>query len=337
MDNPIKASVLVKLDRNFDKEGAGCALLEGPLPYSHDGQHYFIVLNVYGWEVLVLDLEGNVIVAIETDSAVGSCALGQNGTLLYGTRTGLYRVSPFADTPSPEKVCELPINPNLCRTNDGQTAPDGTLVVGTIVDRGDGAFSDHIAGAFTVKVEDGKPALKQIVRNGVVSNGHCWNSDGSVFYYVESTEDGTIRAYDWDKDGATIENDDDFTGPTSDLQTIEVSGVTFPNGDCEGTVLLGELLDGGAITDNGHLVWAVWGASKLVDIDPDASEGEEVVREIEVPFRRPTCPAFVGEDLTTLVVTSEWKEGDPEDEKGAIAILNFEDGTKGVAPNVANF
>src|SRR5262249_15126928 len=59
----------------------------------------------------------------------------------------------------------------------------------------------------------------------------------------------------------------------------------------------------GAVVDADGLIWnARWGGGC---IDVYSPQGEHL-RCLHVPARQPTCPAFVGPNLSRLLVTSAW-------------------------------
>ncbi len=58
--------------------------------------------------------------------------------------------------------------------------------------------------------------------------------------------------------------------------------------------------DGSTIDAEGCLWNAQWGAYRIVRYAPDGS----VMRVLELPVKNPTCPAFGGTDMRTLMVTT---------------------------------
>jgi sugar lactone lactonase YvrE len=66
----------------------------------------------------------------------------------------------------------------------------------------------------------------------------------------------------------------------------------------------------GSVVDSGDFLWnARWGGSCVVRHAPDGS----VDRIVELPVSRVTCPAFGGDDLKTLYITSAREGMTPEE------------------------
>jgi sugar lactone lactonase len=63
----------------------------------------------------------------------------------------------------------------------------------------------------------------------------------------------------------------------------------------------------GSVVDADGLIWnARWGGAC---VDVYSPEGERL-RSLAVPARQASCPAFVGPDLSRLLVTSAWQDMD---------------------------
>jgi sugar lactone lactonase len=60
----------------------------------------------------------------------------------------------------------------------------------------------------------------------------------------------------------------------------------------------------GAIVDTDGLIWnARWGGGCVDIYSPQGAH----LRSLQVPARQSSCPAFVGADLSRLLVTSAWQ------------------------------
>ncbi|MGJ8557417.1 MAG: SMP-30/gluconolactonase/LRE family protein, partial [Sulfitobacter geojensis] len=82
----------------------------------------------------------------------------------------------------------------------------------------------------------------------------------------------------------------------------------------------------GAVTDADGTLWvAIWGSSCVIAFGRDGTEQ----RRLDVPARQPTCPAFGGDDLRDLYVTSA-NEGLPEDAVNGATYL-FADMAQGLS------
>lgn len=158
------------------------------------------------------------------------------------------------------------------RMNDGRCDPAGRFWVGSM-------FDPTSAGEFTGRLHrieaDGSFTT---TRRGVgVSNGLGFSPDGTTMYFAD-TPHRTVWAYDYDI----------ATGEAGDER------VFFEFGDLMGKP------DGAAVDEDGcYWVACVRGAA-IARITPAG----DLDRVIEMPVTMPTMPAFGGEDLDVLYVTS---------------------------------
>ncbi len=137
-------------------------------------------------------------------------------------------------------------------------------------------------------------------------NGMAWSGDGKTFFLSHSNS-GEIIAFDYGENGA-ISNRRVFATVPSEL------GVP----------------DGAAIDTDGGYWSALHGGGKLRRFHPDGSTD----RDVELPVSQPTMPAFAGEDLATLYVTSasdRMSEEAKVREPHAGGLLRLDPGRRGVA------
>lgn len=179
-------------------------------------------------------------------------------------------------TGSPHRIDLPPRDPDL-RLNDGKADPAGRFVCGTMADPprpGAGALWSFSAGEAHLLLAD-----------VTISNGLAWSADGNTLFFVD-TPTQRIDAFDYDVAGGTM----DGRRPVAMIDATHGSP------------------DGMAIDADGGLWVALWGGSavhRYVDGRLD--------HVIEVPTPYVTCPAFVGDDLGTLLITtaSEPIPGEP--------------------------
>ena len=112
-----------------------------------------------------------------------------------------------------------------------------------------------------------------------ISNGCAWSPDNETMYFTP-TGDRIIWAYDFDPDAGSISNRRIF--------------VEIPKED--------GYPDGHTVDSQGCLWTALWGGSKISCYDPDGKK----LREIPIPAAQVTRPAFGGENLDELYITSAW-------------------------------
>ena len=171
---------------------------------------------------------------------------------------------------TPWLVLEDPDSDN--RLNDGRCDPAGRYWVGSMHHMA----ADNLMTGFLHRVEPGGSHVT--TRSGVgVANGTGFSPDGDVMYFADTLRD-TVWRYDYDPDSGEAGNEKVFSS-------------------FEG---LPGRPDGAAVdAEGGYWIACVsgWSVARL-------TPGGEVDRIIELPVEKPTMPAFGGDDLSTLFVTS---------------------------------
>lgn len=156
--------------------------------------------------------------------------------------------------------------------NDAKCDSRGRLWVGTR----DLHVSQPTAGLFRM---DRDLSMHRLASNLVVSNGIAWGEAGRVMYHVDS-KPGRIDAYDFDPTEGKLSN-----------------RRTFRDYAKQGA---GAIPDGCVVDAEGGLWVAEVGDWHIRRYAPDG----QLVREIRMPFQKPTSVMFGGPDLATLYVTS---------------------------------
>jgi L-arabinonolactonase len=209
---------------------------------------------------------------------LGSLALCVSGKLLLALAKGLFLAD--IDRPDPELAVTMlvPLEADLptTRTNDGRTDRAGNFVFGTLNEHPDRA---PIGSFYQYSKRHG---LRRLALGGVaIPNSICFSPDGRTMYYCDSLS-GRILQCRYDAESAEV----------SDSQSFAELGD-------------GRGLPDGSIVDADGCLWnAAWGAAVVRRYTPAGT----IDREIAVPAKNPTCPAFGGRDLTELYVTSARQE-----------------------------
>jgi L-arabinonolactonase len=158
------------------------------------------------------------------------------------------------------------------RLNDGRCDPAGRFWVGSMFD----PSSAGRATGLLHRVERDGTAVT--VRSGIgVANGLAFAPDGRTMYFADTHRD-VVWAYDYDIDAGEASNERVFIdfGPLPGR----------PDGAC-------------VDQDGCYWIACVYGWAVL-----RVTPGGAIDREIAVPVEKPTMPAFGGNDLATLFITT---------------------------------
>ncbi|CCD96268.1 putative gluconolactonase [Bradyrhizobium sp. ORS 375] len=161
------------------------------------------------------------------------------------------------------------------RSNDSRVHPSGTFWIGTMgrkAERGLGAIYALHRGE-----------IIRLFPNITIPNAICFSAGGAIGYFADTDENVLYRV-------------------ALDPQT------GLPHGEPE--VLLRHTgiggLDGAVVDAEGRIWNARWGGGC---VDVYSPQGEHL-RSIAVPAVQASCPAFVGPELSRLLVTSAWQDMD---------------------------
>jgi L-arabinonolactonase len=200
---------------------------------------------------------------------VGSIGLAERG-LVVALRDGFY----LLDLGNHGAVSPIALpergNPAV-RFNDGKADRQGRFLAGTMR-----VGDANTAPGLLYRLErDGSCSVLE--RDLAVSNALCFSPGGDQLYLADTLQ-GLIWRYAYDV----------VTGEVWDRRLFA---------DTRG---LGSLPDGATVDAEGHLWVALVQAQRLARFAPDG----RLVRTIDLPIPFPSCPAFGGEDLRTLYVTT---------------------------------
>ena len=261
---------------------AGAELAEGPVWDDRTGQLLWV--DIPAGRVHRTRPDGTGDTAIEVEEDVGAVALGDDGSLLAATRSGIRRVDPDSGHPL---LAALPVRSGASsvRMNDGKCDPRGRFVAGTKGDHDE-------PGAGSLWSWDGQ-RLREVLPDVTISNGLAWSADGETLFYVD-TSTRRIDAFDYDVDGGELAS--------------RRPAVHVPEG--RGAP------DGLTIDRDGGLWVALWGGRavhRYVDGRLDAV--------IDVPHRFATSCTFGGPELDVLYITTA---ADPDEgRRGAILAVRL--------------
>lgn len=198
---------------------------------------------------------------------VGSIALATPGHLLAALQDGLYDVDLTDGRVRPVWRQQMP---PATRLNDGKADRDGRFVFGTMQ-----VEDDAPPGAV---FRFGLDGACEVLAEGIgVANAICFSPDGTWFYLTDSRV-GAIWCCDYPRQGR----------PGPRRVWADVKAIT------------GSAPDGATVDAAGRVWTALVRSGQLACFAPDGS----LDRLIDLPVPHPTCPAFGGEGLDVLFVTS---------------------------------
>lgn len=216
--------------------------------------------------ICAADSEGKLLAQIDTPQPVGSIGLAIDG-LIVALADGFY----LYDSSRGQMDClaRVPGDREGKRLNDGKMDPAGRFICG------DFATDAPTSGA--VWQVDHHGNLKRIEQNVRIANAICFSPDGRTMYLADSAE-GILRSYPYEP----------------------VEGLPGPRLDLIDCTLHGSGPDGATTDTDGNIWTTLVLAQALTCISPSG----ELLRRIDLPIPYPSCPAFGGENLDTLYVTS---------------------------------
>ncbi|MFN3823444.1 MAG: SMP-30/gluconolactonase/LRE family protein [Pseudorhodobacter sp.] len=190
--------------------------------------------------------------------------------LLVASETALFRFDLV--TGAREDLVALEADNPLTRSNDGRADPLGGFWIGTMgkaAEKGAGSIWRYYRGE-----------LRRLYSGISITNAICFSPDGDFACFTD-TDSCHIQRVALDGNGWPA-----------------VDPVVHVDTRAEG------LRPDGAVIDRAGNIWvAHWGAGCVAAYD---RSGRPLTR-IDLPVRQPSCPAFGGDDMTTLFVTSAQK------------------------------
>jgi sugar lactone lactonase YvrE len=171
-----------------------------------------------------------------------------------------------------ELFAPLEADNSATRSNDARVHPSGTLWLGTM-----GRKAERRAGAIYA-LHRGQ--LARLYPDITIPNAICFSADGAIGYFADTATNIMHRV---PLDAATGLP----TGePVPFIRHQGIGGID------------------GAVVDADGLIWnARWGGGSIDVYDTSGRR----LRSLRVPARQSSCPAFVGHDLSRLLVTSAWQ------------------------------
>jgi len=235
---------------------------------------------------------------LHPDLVTGSMALRESTGFVLATGSGIYLYDPATELPAQRIAHPEDGRPGM-RLNDGKCDRRGRFWVGSMHDT-------QRDPAGTLYRLDADHTCTAMLDGFVLPNSLCWSPDDKTMYFSD-THNQVLWAFDYDIDAGAISNRRALKDWT--YQIGRPDGATV---DCEG------------------FLWICMVASgQLMRLAPDG----RIDRTIQLPVTNPTCPAFGGERLDRLYITSHSQRFTPEQqarEPLAGALLSLDVGVCGL-------
>lgn len=223
-------------------------------------------IDIVGQALHVLDYASGECVTYPTPGTPGFAIPTDTGDWAVGLADGLYTFRPG----SAQWIHDwtAPHDPATHRLNDAKTDPQGRLWLGSMT------YAERDAVSALYRSSGGQ--VEQVLSGIITSNGLGWSPDHRTFYFTDSIA-RLIWAFDFDADAGVASNQRIFAQDPAEY-----------------------VPDGLAVDDEGCVWSCKWDGAKIVRYGPDG----RILAELAMPVARPTSCAFIGEDRSTLAITT---------------------------------
>jgi sugar lactone lactonase YvrE len=214
---------------------------------------------------------------LHPDLLIGSYAFRDAGGVVMATNSGVYLYDPERDQP-PRRIAHPIGDVPSMRLNDGKCDRRGRFWVGSMHD----VRREPLGTLYRI---DADHSWRAMFDGFVLPNSLAWSPDDRTMYFAD-THNQVIWAFDFDIDDGAISNQRVFKDWTHQKGRP----------------------DGSTVDTEGCLWNCMVATGQVVRLSPDG----RVDRIIQMPVTNPTCPAFGGDKLDTLYVTSHSQRFTPE-------------------------
>lgn len=235
---------------------------------------------------------------LHPDLITGAISLRETEGLVLATSSGIYLYDPASGLPAQRIAHPEEGKPGM-RLNDGKCDRRGRFWVGSMHD----TRREPVGTLYRMDADHRCTAM---LDGFVLPNALSWSPDDKTMYFAD-THHQVLWAFDYDIDDGVMSNRRVLKDWTH--QAGRPDGATV---DAEGYIWI-------CMVATGH----------LVRLAPDG----RVDRTIQLPVTNPTCPAFGGERLDRLYITSHSQRFTPEQqalEPLAGALLSLDVGVRGL-------
>ena len=256
----------------------------GEGPLWHPLRRQFFWFDILGNRLL--SRENNQPRVWQFEENVSAAGWTGQDTLLIASETALFHFN--LETEKQEILTPLEADSAHTRSNDGRADPWGGFWIGTM-----GKNSDPGAGAI-YRWYQGE--LRQLRAQVTVPNAICFAPGGACAYFADTSARQIMRQA-LDDNGWPI-------GAAAVFLDLRAEG----------------LKPDGAVIDSEGCMWnAQWGASRVARYDAAGT----FMAAVSFPARNTSCPAFGGDTMQTLLMTSARQKLDlPTDHDGLTYVVD---------------
>lgn len=252
-----------------------CFLGEGPFWHPERKELFWFDINV--GHLYRANSAGEILGRIEFGEPASAAALIDRNEILVATATGILKLD--IESAAKKKIADLEADNPHTRSNDARVSPSGDWWIGTMRN---GSSDEH--GAL-YRYREGQ--FTKLIDPVDIPNATCFSPDGSIAYFADTMTRKILK----------VALDKDTGLPAGDWEVfVDNTGATGAP-------------DGAVVDSEGYLWNAEFNGGRVVRYSPDG----EVDRVIELPCPRVTCPAFGGDDLKTLYITTAREGASPEE------------------------
>ncbi|MDC7998322.1 SMP-30/gluconolactonase/LRE family protein [Gilvibacter sediminis] len=273
---------------------------EGPVWNAKTQELYWV--DILNKELHIFSPDTQEDSALKVPSRIGTVVPYSPRQAVVALEDGIYKIN--LQSGDLELLSDVEKEETKNRFNDGKCDPAGNLWVGSM------NLAENEASGNLYKIQPDGTTTKML-DSITISNGIVWDRRATTMYYID-TPTGVIRAFDYDKNTASISNE---------RVVVKVDPADgFP--------------DGMAIDENNNLWVGLWNGNAVVQYN---SKTGEMMQKVEVPAHNVTAAAFGGPDLDILYITSARVDmTDEELEKYPLAgsVFSYKPGVKGQKADV---
>jgi sugar lactone lactonase YvrE len=254
----------------------------GESPFWHPQEQMLYWADIAGFQLCRMNVFTSEVQAWRMPSEPGCFAPAKSGGFIIALRERIVRAQAWGA--ELQSLCSFNHDAATTRANDGKCDPSGRFWAGTM-------FEPRTANDAKLFSYTGSEGLQFKQGNAIVANCLAFSPDAKIVYWAD-TPQHKIWAWDFD-----------VTTGAMAQQRVLIEFPTKPAGWQSGLPDNGGYLgrpDGAAMDVQGNLWVAMFEGKRVLQISPAGV----ILQNIEAPVLCCTMPAFGGDDMQTLYLTT---------------------------------